>query len=227
MKSAGDTYEELAERFLEEQRSVLGEQAGRIADGVSGVRVNGDSAVTLDGDARETVDRLAREFRDMFGANVEESFLSAIGDFDHAVELPPSVDIDRELCGYTEYRQNGDWHAVEELDDVEPQPSVWAMLFGFGTEGDTAELDGQPIAERRGVPLDASDAVHDAWIEQTEDENGLLMATGHTWLTAAEIPDTLFARASSDLVGTLLATSERYGPDRARLVVWLRYGDTH
>lgn len=226
MRASGDTYEQLAEYFLEEQQGILGEQASQIADGVSGIHVDGDGTVEIEGDGKDAIDRLSEEFRSMFGTNIEESMLTAADKLDHAVELPSSLGLERELRGYTEYRDDDDWHAVDAVQDVEPQPDVWTRLFGFGTpEESPSEFDGQPIAERRGVPLDASETVYEAWIEQKEAESGSLMATGHTWVTAGEIPETLLSKAASDLVSSLLTTKDRYGPDRARLVVWLRYGN--
>lgn len=222
--SSRDKYEQLVEHFLAEQETVLGDQAKRLADDVSGVQVSDDGSVDIQGDGPGAVGRVAEEFRDMFGQNVEQSVLNAAQELDQPIEVPPSMDFDRALQGFTEYKKAESWHAEDELGDVEPQPEIWAKLFGFGTEGTpVSELDVAPIAEGRGVPMDASDSVHEAWIEQKREENGIKIATGHTWITADEIPESIISKATEELLGTLIAAKQRFGPDRARLIVWLRY----
>jgi len=223
MQAAGDTYEQLATYVLAEQQRVLGAQASQIVDGISGIHVDADGAVAIDGDGKAAIGRLAQEFRALFGTNVDEALLTAIVTLDHAVELPASLDLEHAVRGYTEYRDGTNWQTAAAFEDVEPEPTVWRRLFGFDlTDDATSAGDGEPIAARRGVPLDASDTVHDAWCAQADTDS--IMATGHTWVTAAEIPDRLTATATSDLVRHLLATTEQYGPDCARLIVWLRYG---
>lgn len=222
--SSGDKYEQLVEHFLADQQAVLGDQAKRLADDVSGVQVSDDGSVDVRGDGPDAVGRVAEKFRDVFGQNVEESVLSAAREVDHAVEVPPGLGVDRELRGYTEYKKDGSWHVADELGDVEPQSEVWPRLFGFGTEETPAPaVDVTPIAHGRGVPMDASDTVHEAWIEQKREENGIKVATEHTWITAGEVPDAIVSKATEELLGTLMAAKQRFGPDRARLIVWLRY----
>lgn len=222
MRDSGDKYEELAAHFIEEQQTVPSEQAGAIADGLSGVHVADDGAVTLTGDRREALVRLSREFNNLFGTNVAEAILAAADRLDHPVALPASLGLDRSLNGYAEYRDEREWHTADQVTNVKPQPAVWARLFGFGAASELA-VDGAPIAERRGVPLDASNAVHEAWIEQRDAVREPAITTGHTWISASEIPDRILSKAASGLVSGLTAAKDRYGPDRARLVVWLRY----
>lgn len=222
--TSGERYERLAELFIEHQRTVLGDRATRLADGVGDVRVGEDGTVAIEGDGADAIGRLADEFRDLFGANVEESIRAAARELERPVEVPPSLARGRELRGFTEYEGDDDWQVLDELENIEPQPAVWNGLFGFG-EGEAAdrEFDAAPIAAGRGIPLDASDPVHEAWIEQKRDRNGLKTATGHTWVTAGEIPDRILFEADDSLVSRLLAAENRYGPDRARLIVWLEY----
>ena len=71
--------------------------------------------------------------------------------------------------------------------------------------------------------MDASETVHEAWNQQERAEHGFKVTTGHTWITAGEIPNSVRANAAEALVEVLEAARERFGPSNARLVVWLRH----
>lgn len=224
MTGSETKYERLAEHFVEDQRSVLGDRARQLAGGVSGVQVDGDGSVTIEGDGRAAINSLVETFQSMFGGNVERSIRDAASELDQAVDVPATLVVDTELRGFTEHRKGDSWEVANELGEVPSQPGVWAVLFGFGTvESPATEFDVTPIAERRGIPLDASASVHEAWAEQKRKESGLRIATGHTWVGADEIPNGLLSNAAENLVGSLKTARDRYSADHTRLIVWLRY----
>lgn len=219
-----DEYERLATRFVDGQRSILGVQAGRIADGIEGVQVDADGRVRIDGCGKRALTGLCEEFRSVLGDGVENSLLEAARELDQPVALPPSLSIDCDLAGYLEYRNGEEWEAADSLDSVDLEQEVWAHLCGFDTvDGTGPETADGPIAEERGVPMDASEQVYEAWLEQKRAEEGIKVATGHTWLTADEIPESALSRAADDLLEAMGRAKERFGPDSARLILWLRY----
>lgn len=216
-----DRYEQVATRFVEDQQTVLGTRAWRLADGIDGIVVD-DRTINVDCDGRVALHRLCREFQSLFGANVEDCVLEAAETLDRPIELPPSLAVDRQLRGYIEHKPAASWEAADEITAADPQPEIWERLFGFDTDADDHST-GAPIAAERGVPMDASDQVYDAWLEQKRAENGIKIATGHTWLTAGEIPDTILSKAADELVDPLRMAANRFGPDRTRLIAWVKY----
>ena len=88
----GTSYERLARLFIEDQRSVLGDRAAQIANGVEGVEVQDDGSVVLQGPGRVAVGRLTEEFTDVFGGSVTQSMQTAARQLDHPVAVPSALE---------------------------------------------------------------------------------------------------------------------------------------
>lgn len=217
-----DAYETLATAFVEEQQDVLGRQAVQLASSVDGLSVADDGAMEITADGKQVIDRLCDQFVGMLGVNIEDSVEQAAGKLDRPVELPASLLSDRELRGYIEYRATESWVATDEFAHPEPQPELRGQLVGVEPDEHDDEGAASPLAPYRGVPMDASEQVYEAWLDQKRTRSGIKTATGHTWLTATEIPGRLLSLAPDELVQPLRTTTDRFGADRTRLVVWLR-----
>jgi hypothetical protein len=86
------SYEHLAGRLIETQRSMLGPSAVDIARSIGAIAVDDDGTVTeIEDDQRAAVDTLARRYVDMLGDAAESRLRSAAREFEDELVLPPAL----------------------------------------------------------------------------------------------------------------------------------------
>jgi hypothetical protein len=86
------SYEHLAGRLIETQRSMLGPSAVEIARSTGGIAVDDDGTVTeIEDDKRAAVGTLARRYVDMLGDAAEDRLHSAAREFEDELVLPPAL----------------------------------------------------------------------------------------------------------------------------------------
>ncbi|QPV63791.1 hypothetical protein I7X12_03930 [Halosimplex litoreum] len=86
------SYEHLAGRLIETQRSMLGPSAVEIARSIGAIAVDDDGTVTeIEDDKRAAVDTLARRYVDMLGDAAESRLRSAAREFEDELVLPPAL----------------------------------------------------------------------------------------------------------------------------------------
>jgi hypothetical protein len=86
------SYEHLAGRLIETQRSMLGPSAVEIARSTGGITVDDDGTVTeIEGDQRAAVGTLAQRYVDMLGDAAESRLYSAAREFEDELVLPPAL----------------------------------------------------------------------------------------------------------------------------------------
>ncbi|QLH82761.1 hypothetical protein [Halosimplex pelagicum] len=86
------SYEHLAGRLIETQRSMLGPSAVDVARSTGGIAVDDDGTVTgIEGDRRAVVDALARRYVEMLGDAAESRLRSAAREFEGELVLPPTL----------------------------------------------------------------------------------------------------------------------------------------
>lgn len=83
------SYEHLAGRLIETQRSMLGDSAIKVARSTEGVTVTDDGSVKrIDGDRRAVVGELARKYTSLLGNPAEQRLLAAASEFEDELVLP-------------------------------------------------------------------------------------------------------------------------------------------
>ncbi|WP_436909892.1 hypothetical protein [Halosimplex marinum] len=86
------SYEHLAGRLIETQRSMLGASAVEIARSTGGITVDDDGTVTeIEDDQLAVVDTLARRYVDVLGDAAESRLRSAAREFEGELVLPPAL----------------------------------------------------------------------------------------------------------------------------------------
>lgn len=86
------SYEHLAGRLVETQRSMIGQPAIEIAQSVDGLAVTDDGNVTgIDGDRRAVVDELVSRYADMLGGPARTRLRTAAAEFEEELVLPASL----------------------------------------------------------------------------------------------------------------------------------------
>jgi hypothetical protein len=121
------------------------------------------------------------------------------------------------IFGYIEVRDqtDRDWSVYKELETGDiPRGSVTQLVFGSGSKANCASL-----FEDRGLPLDATEAVRDDYmntqrIESPQMDKGWYRDMfGHSHVYASELPQFVLNR-----FGPFADAAEEH--DNARLLVW-------
>lgn len=86
------SYEHLAGRLIETQRSMLGRSAVEIARSLEGITVDENGSVTtVEGNGREVVEALVQRYTDVLGSGAETRLVAAAREFEDDLVLPPSL----------------------------------------------------------------------------------------------------------------------------------------
>src|SRR6056297_2799373 len=85
------SYNHLAGRLIEIQRSMLGQPAITIAQSIEGLSVSSDGNVeNIEGDGREIVGTLFEQYTQMLGDPAENRLRTAAAEFEE-LDLPPAL----------------------------------------------------------------------------------------------------------------------------------------
>ncbi|ELZ21764.1 hypothetical protein C475_18496 [Halosimplex carlsbadense 2-9-1] len=218
------SYEHLAGRLIETQRSMLGPSAVDIARSIGGIAVDDDGTVTEIGDdKRAAVDTLARRYVDMLGDAAESRLRSAAREFEDELLLPPSLGgpdpserprHDRAAPGPGTAASPSAGHATGAVSDggtvaVGPSPTDDEFSDAIdrtngvesgGPSGDDSEVDtvSEPVTVEYTVASDLSGVVADDL-----DSVYLLPESGDGWQAPISVE-----RAVVDLVSETATVSD-------------------
>ncbi len=86
------SYNHLAGRLIEVQRSMLGQPAITIAQSIGGITVSNDGNVkTIEGDGREIIGQLFERYTQMLGDPAENRLRTAASEFEDELDLPQAL----------------------------------------------------------------------------------------------------------------------------------------
>lgn len=146
------SYEHLAGRLIETQRSMLGPSAVEIARSTGGIAVDDDGTVTeIQGDQRAAVGTLAQRYVDMLGDAAESRLYSAAREFEDELVLPPA------LGGPDPSERPGVDRAARGPGAADSSPSGGAT--GAVSDGGTVAVDAPLVGDEFADAVDRTDGV--------------------------------------------------------------------
>lgn len=135
------SYNHLAGRLIEVQRSMLGQPAITIAQSIEGIAVSNDGNVeTIEGDGREIVGQLFERYTQMLGDPAENRLRTAATEFEGELDLPPA------LGGST---SDDAPDTADSEDDTVDSDATSIEIESPSTDQDSPAETGDAVAEPR------------------------------------------------------------------------------
>ena len=146
------SYERLAERLIETERTMIGKRAVDVARSVDGLTITDDGAVAnVANDQRAVVDDLVRAYVDVMGESARRRLTDVASEYDD-LELPatlggPAVDTADEESATDDPADSDEGGTTAAADEADLVTNPWGEEYA-ADEGETAETGAFDVVER-------------------------------------------------------------------------------